>query len=44
MDSREEENAEFRFMWTGELVITEKVTQEMGRGFGGGDIYFGNVE
>lgn len=44
MDSREEENAEFRFVRTGELVVTEKVTQEKGRGFGGDDICLGNAE
>lgn len=44
LDSREEENAEFRFMQTGELVVTKKVTQEAGRRLGGGDIYFGNAQ
>lgn len=36
--------AEFRFVQTGELVVTKKVTQEEGRRFGGGDIYFGNAQ
>lgn len=44
LDGREEESAEFRFVQTGEVVVTKKVTQEEGRRFGGGDIYFGNAQ